>query len=570
MALERCTPAVSPGSPGHLALQGIRTPLNVSAWREALRGHYDQTLAHYIVRGLNEGFRIGFDRSHSLVSTKRNLPSATEQEEVFAKYLEKEVTLGRIIGPFQPSSEWHINRVGVIPKGHTPGKWRMITDLSHPPAASVNDGIDRELCTLSYVTVEQVARKVSRLGKGALLAKVDIESAYRLVPIHPDDRPLLSIQWKKDVYVDAMLPFGLRSAPKIFTAIADALEWIVRQRGVELVEHYLDDYILMGGPHDRSCQHGLDVFVSTCAELGVPLAEHKQEGPCTRLTFLGIEIDTILGILCLPTEKLNRLKEMLREWSDRKVCTRRELESLVGSLNHACKVVKPGRSFLRRILDLLRWSGASAAPQPHHHIRLNREFRSDLQWWRSFIVGWNGVSVWKEQEQPTIKVTSDASGSWGCGAWCKRLWFNLQWPEVARDLSITVKELLPILIASALWGHQWARHKVQCQCDNEAVVAVLASRTSKQPHLMHLLRCLFFIEACYDLEVTCVHIPGVDNDLADDLSRNRVSAFLSKVPEASQQPTYIPKPLLNLLLDPQLDWLSPHWTNRFNSFVGRA
>ena len=274
-ALERCMPAVSSGSPGHPALQAVRTPLNVSAWREALRNHPDQTLAHYLIKGLSEGFRIGFDRSHGLVSTNRNLPSATEQAEVFAEYLEKEVALGRVIGPFPPGPTWHINRVGVIPKGHTPGKWRMITDLSHPPAASVNDGIDRELCTLSYITVEQVAATLSRLGRGALLAKVDIDSAYQLVPVHPDDRPLLTIQWRKGVYVDAMLPFGLRSAPKIFTAIADGLQWIARQRGVDLVEHYLDDYILMGGPHNTSCQRSLDTLISTCTELGVPLAEHK-------------------------------------------------------------------------------------------------------------------------------------------------------------------------------------------------------------------------------------------------------------------------------------------------------
>ena len=570
MALERCTPAGSSNPPSHPALLEVRTPLNVSAWREALSQHPDQTLASYIINGLSKGFRIGFDRSHPLVSVHRNLPSATEQEDVFARYLENEVTLGRIIGPFQPCPAWHINRVGVIPKGHTPGKWRMITDLSHPPAANVNDGINRELCTLSYITVEQVAAKLGELGRGALLAKVDIESAYRLVPIHPDDRPLLAIQWKEGVYVDAMLPFGLRSAPRIFTAIADCLQWIVRQRGVELIEHYLDDFVLMGGPHDRSCQCGLDTLISTCAELGVPLAKHKQEGPSTRLTFLGIEIDTTHGVLRLPAEKLDRLMAMLREWGDRKACTRRELESLVGSLNHACKVVKPGRSFLRRMLDLLRWSNAGSAPRPHHHIRLNRAFRSDLQWWKTFVVGWNGVSVWKEQEKPTFKLVSDASGGWGCGAWSGNRWFKLQWPEAARDLSISVKELLPILIAGVLWGHDWAGHRVHCLCDNEAVVAVLKSRTSRHPHLMHLLRCLFFIEACYDLEITCSHIPGLDNGLADDLSRNRISAFLSKVPEASQQPACIPAPLLDLLLDMDLDWLSPRWTEQFSSIVGRA
>ena len=116
MALERCTPAGNSSPPGHLALREIRT---VIAWREALSKHPDQSLAGYITNGLSKGFRISFDRSHPLVSARRNLPSATEQEDVFARYLENEITLGRIIGPLQPSSVWHVNRVGVFPKGHT-------------------------------------------------------------------------------------------------------------------------------------------------------------------------------------------------------------------------------------------------------------------------------------------------------------------------------------------------------------------------------------------------------------------------------------------------------------------
>ena len=138
------------------------------------------------------------------------------------------------------------------------------------------------------------------------------------------------------------------------------------------------------------------------------------------------------------------------------------------------------------------------------------------------------------------------------------------------DLLVAAKELLPILIACAVWGHRWMKSQVQCLCDNEAVVAVLRSRMSKHPHLMHLLWCLLFVEARYDLEMTCTHILGRENDLADDISRNWMSTFLSKVPEASLQPTRVPMLLLNLLLDTSIDWLSPCWTNQFSSFVGRA
>ena len=71
-----------------------------------------------------------------------------------------------------------------------------------------------------------------------MLAKLDIKSAYRIVPVHPEDRPLLAICWRNRIFIDKTLPFGLRSAPIIFSAAADAIEWIVRQKGVTLISHY--------------------------------------------------------------------------------------------------------------------------------------------------------------------------------------------------------------------------------------------------------------------------------------------------------------------------------------------
>ena len=112
-----------------------------------------------------------------------------DHSKVVDAYIHAEVAGGRMLGPYRDGlvGHLHVNRMGVITKGHTPGKWRLITDLSYPTGRSVNDGIDASLCSLQYTTVEAVASRVLRLGKGALLAKLDIKSAYRLVPVHPSD-----------------------------------------------------------------------------------------------------------------------------------------------------------------------------------------------------------------------------------------------------------------------------------------------------------------------------------------------------------------------------------------------
>ena len=116
----------------------------------------------------------------------------------------------------QDALQVHIRRFGIVPMSHQPGKWRLIVDLSHPKGYSVNDRIEPELCSLTYTSVDKAVQNVLELGTGIELAKFDVESAYRTVPVHPDDRRLLGMQWKGGIYVDTVLPFGLRSAPKIY------------------------------------------------------------------------------------------------------------------------------------------------------------------------------------------------------------------------------------------------------------------------------------------------------------------------------------------------------------------
>ena len=426
------------------------TPLRVGEWEAALTRHPDQRFASLIIEGLRHGFRIGFGGGFPLASSPCNMPSAAEQVAAVDEYVEGEFAARRFVGPYDPAScpNVHINRIGAVPKGHTPGKWRIITDLSFPAKRSVNDGIDPALCSLSYVSVDQVTEVAAKLGRGAILAKVDIESAYRLVPMEPRDRPLMGIRWKEKIYCDCMLQFGLRSAPKLFTAVADALEWVIREQGgVTNIAHYLDDFIVLGRPESDECARCLRVLMQTCDRLGVPLAPGKSEGPSTTQTFLGIEIDTVACTLALPQPKLQRVRDLLLEWGDKKACTRRELESLIGLLNHACKVVRPGRSFLRLMIDLLSASKASFARKPLHRIRLNREFRSDLAWWRTIILNWNGVGYMVGPDplvHGRVAIATDASGSWGCAAHWGPRWFQLPWDSRSSPLLIAVKELVPI------------------------------------------------------------------------------------------------------------------------------
>ena len=174
------------------------------------------------------------------------------------------------------------------------------------------------------------------------------------------------------------------------------------------------------------------------------------------------------------------------------------------------------------------------------------------------------------QDSPEAVVTSDASGFWGCGGWHDRQWFQLAWDERTVNWYIAAKELVPIIMAAVLWGQKWKGNRVVARCDNTAVVTVLNSRYAKDVVLMRMLRCLFFVEAHFQFFLTVSHIPGVHNDLADDLSRNRLPSFLRKMPNVDCIPSIIPHSLLQWLLHPNLDWTSPSWTALFSSAIHKA
>jgi hypothetical protein len=547
----------------------VSSPLVGQEWAKELADHPDSAFRDYILGGITFGFRIGFNYARSICKpAASNMHSAMENASVVQEYIDKEVALGRVVGPVSPRAVpagTQLSPLGVIPKSSQPGKWRLIVDLSSPEGKSVNGGIEPELCSLQYLRLDEVIRQIATTGRGTLLAKMDIESAYRIIPVHPQDRSLLGMQWKGGIFFDTRLPFGLRSAPKIFSAVADALQWSLRKNGVTWVGHYLDDYITRGAPVSQECHANMQQMLSLCHRLGVPVARSKCAGPTVALTFLGFELDTHLMVVRLPQEKLRRTLAMAHEWASKKACKKRELESLVGHLQHAATVVRPGRTFVRRLIELL-----STTQSRDRWIRLSASSRSDLRWWLQFMQGWNGISMMPRASLPVLALETDASGSWGCGARWESQWFQWKWEGPTTEWLISPKELLPILFAVAVWGPHWGGRLVECRCDNMAVVAVVNAGRSRDRALMHLLRCLFFLAAHFQVQIRATHIPGVSNVAADALSRNDLPRFLQVAPEAAQVPTPIPPQLVDLVAGEQPDWTSPRWSRLFSACFRQA
>ena len=367
----------------------INSPLKSDIWESLLSAHPDRLYVNFLLTGIRRGLRVGCLASKDdLRSSYQNISAAQLNASVVDKYLKEELECGRLVEvPSGRTGDIHVSKLGVILKWHQPGKWRMIVDLSSPSGASTNNFINPSLCSLTYASVDETAGFILQAGRGAMLAKLDIKSAYRNVPVHPEDRHLLGICWQGRTFVDACLPFSLRSAPKIFNATADALEWIIANLEgsvVEFIIHYLDDFLFGGCPNSDSCGRSLDLVLCVCNEVGFPVMAEKVVGPTTVIEFLGLVLDTTAMEIRLPDYKLSHLKTVILSWKFKKVCTKHELLSLIDNLQHASSVVKPGRTFLWQMIDL-----SKRLVHLDGHLRLNTGFRADLLWWDTFLDTWN-------------------------------------------------------------------------------------------------------------------------------------------------------------------------------------
>ena len=518
------------------------TPVYIDRFEFYLQYYPCQDLVHYVCEGLRGGFDIGF---LGTVADSRppNLRSAVENPEAVTAAIFKEVQRGHTSGPFAvpPFSPFHCSPLGAVPKKD--GTFRIILDLSSPRGLAVNEGISKEEFSVRYSSFDDAVSLVHGLGPHAFMAKLDIKHAFRLCPVHPSQWSLLGFCWNQQFFFDTRLPFGSRSSPCIFNTFADLLWWIlINVGGICWLIHYLDDFLICA-PTRELCLNDMETMQAMFSELGVPLASDKTEGPTPVLTFLGIEIDTRQRIVRLPPDKLMELSQLLQSWVGRKKCTKRELLSLIGSLSFASKVVKPGRIFLRRLIDL-----STRVTRLHHHLSLDSEARADIQWWIDFLPAWNGINFIQSEPvtSASLKLFTDASNT-GFGAVYGSEWFSLAWSPSLSELHINAQELFAIVAAVYTWGEGWQNRQILFFTDNLVITQVWRTGTSSNPIIMKLVRNLFFFSATRNINILMKHIPGLSNCLADALSRLQVSKFRKLHKTASNIPARVPSEIWTIL-----------------------
>jgi hypothetical protein len=531
---------------------------------EHLLNGYDPQLKNLLIEGLTFGFQIPY-MGPQITTVSKNHFSSQQLETVVSDKIRTELSLDRISGPFHkhPFKYFHVSPLGVVPK-KDPGQFRLIHDLSHGGQLSVNHHIAKEDTSVIYETLDIVIEHILICGKGALISKADIENAFRILPIHPNSYNLLGFQWKDMFYYDRCLPMGCSISCRVFESFSNSLQWILQHKlHVEHMSHILDDFIFIGPPADNQCRINLLSFFSLAERLGIPIKHSKTVFPTTVAVVHGIELDTVKMIALLPQDKLDKMRQQLSVLIHRKKATLREIQSIVGLLNFACKVITPGRPFLRRLINL-----TVGVQNPHHHIRITAEARADILAWLDFLMAHNGVSMlvkysWVSSDK--INLYTDAAASDGYAAILGSHWVQGQWLGDWKKLNITALELFPIVAAVITWPLTLQNHCVVFNCDNISIVHVINAQTSKEPAVMFLLRKLVLCCMTHNIMFKAHHIVGTHNIIADKLSRSQVFQARLMAPWLDREPTPLP-----MVINPDVILLKKSWLRRSHPHLESA
>lgn len=500
--------------------------------------------------GFKSGFSLNFNGPRKRLEF-RNMISAFQYTSQVQEKIDKEVQLGRILGPFSdpPMFNLRCNPIGLVPKKQ--GGWRMITNLSYPTGNSVNDFIDPNICSVNYATFDDAISLIAKKGEGALLAKMDISNAFRLLPVCPQDFCLLGLKHADLYYIDKCLPMGCSLSCSLFEKFSTFLHWELSRRSeLESIIHYLDDFLFVGSDNSLECKDLMTHFEVLCLELGIPLALEKTEGPVTCLSFLGLGIDTISMTIFVPGDKVTELLGKIHVILESKKVTLREMQSLAGSLAFVVKALPAGRAFCSRI-----YGSFVGVRKPHHFVRITKGIKLDLLMWVQFLSEFNGRTqfpnlVWQEDE--ALHFYSDSSGSQGCGVVFGKHWCCVQWPhswpeEIYRD--ITLLELIPIVLGVIIWAEKLKDKKLLLHIDNLSLVHIINRKSSTTNRIMTLVRMLVLQTLRFNIQIRAQHIQGVKNEIADAISRFQWSRFRQLAPWADPHPSLVPIQFWKLLLE---------------------
>lgn len=499
---------------------GAKIPLDsdliIPAWRKALVGYHDKLLCDF----LEFGWPLGYHSDVSPHTTDKNHPSGEAYISHVTDFIKNELEYRAVLGPFKedPFYPWvRYSPIMTRPKRDSEQR-RVILDLSYPKGSAVNDGIavDNHFgADISYTlpTINDFASRLIDQGHGSYMWKADLRRAYRQLRADPLDAPLLGMKVGADIYIDLCPPFGCRSSAAICQKMANALVYIMNNKGYYLLA-YLDDFGACYASKEDA-QASFHAFLDLTSQLGLHLAKEKSVPPAQEIEWLGYKVNSKDMSISISAAKLCDTLNDCKGWLNKSRVDKRTVQAIVGRLVYISNCIRPGRKFTSRILATLRAMG------DRQWTTLSDEFKADLLWFTSYAERANGIFLINPC-RPQFDIECDASLQ-GAGGNSDTHYYQWDFTEAHKKnyTAIHHLEAINVLVAIRTLGPSRTSRpsNIVVWTDNSASAWALQTGRTKDSVLAACAREIWLIASMGNHDITVRHKSGSDIPLADALSR---------------------------------------------------
>ncbi|XP_074640019.1 uncharacterized protein LOC141911049 [Tubulanus polymorphus] len=455
-------------------------------------------------RVVSRGYRLRFLRRPRLMRSPPDMRPKPGQEALISPALKELAEKGAIEPVCNETSPGWFSRIFMVPKAT--GGQRTVIDLS-----SLNRHLD-----IPRFRMTKPKDVIQGLRPGQWAASLDLKDAYFQVPIHPKSRRFLRIKWKGRQFQFRSLPFGLSTAPWVFTKLVKSVQKVLQSRGVRLFV-YLDDWLIVANSA-QECREAMTSVLDLVHQLGFRVNREKSQlTPAQQFTYLGMDFDLRIGKVFPSMVRVAKLQEAVAGVSTTPR-TARYWSRLLGSISSMGLVVPLGRLRSRRLQQYWKvfWSQSKGnwealIPVPP------TDLSPDLQWWAATTNLRLGVSL-APLEAP-VRVFTDASHQ-GWGAHLENRVKAGKWSRYEATNHINFLEMLAVWKALKFFHRRVEGHHVWLATDNSTVRAYLQNQGGTHSETLTGLSAKILLWCqTKGVSLTVAHLAGKRNVMADALSR---------------------------------------------------
>ena len=433
---------------------------------------------------------------------RATLPSK-DQDTMVGVEITKLRQKGAVV-PVEPTAGQFVSRIFTVPKKG--GATRPVVNLR-----PLNRFIIRK-----HFKMEGTTTLRELIKKGDWMTSVDLKDAFLSVPIHASHRKFLRFRWWGAMFEFQCLPFGLTSAPRVFTKLMKPVMAVLRRRSIRCMI-FIDDVLLLSQSKEELSKITTE-FTLMLHCLGFLVNVGKSVlTPSQSLTYLGFHLNTVEMTLSLPKEKLEAIIQSCSSTMSKPSVTVRELAKVIGRMSAAVQAILPAPLYYRGLQNLKNTAFRSSGSYDTE-ITLDSAAIQDLVWWSQEVRKWNSRPI--RDELPQMVIDSDASLV-GWGASTNQMATGGLWTPAERRYHINVLEMMAGAFAVKTFAKDGGESlHIRLRMDNTTAVAYVNHLGgTRSPLLAKTTRDLWTWCLSRGITISAEYLPGVENVTADLQSR---------------------------------------------------